>query len=80
LTIAVVGLGYVGLPLGLELGKKHCPLGFVLPKKKIAAYKRREMGIGKITDKLAPGGMSNDLKSVFDPDAIRSARARLWRL
>src|SRR3990170_8988165 len=39
-TIAVVGLGYVGLPLAVEFGKKHRTLGFDLSECKVAAYKR----------------------------------------
>ena len=33
-TIAVVGLGYVGLPLAVEFGKKYRTLGFDLSKEK----------------------------------------------
>ena len=40
LTIAVVGLGYVGLPLAVEFGKKHRTLGFDLSERKVAAYQR----------------------------------------
>jgi UDP-N-acetyl-D-galactosamine dehydrogenase len=39
-TIAVVGLGYVGLPLAVEFGKKHRTLGFDLAKEKVASYQR----------------------------------------
>ncbi|TMH30762.1 MAG: nucleotide sugar dehydrogenase [Betaproteobacteria bacterium] len=38
-TIAVVGLGYVGLPLAIEFGKKYPTIGFDLSRSKIAAYK-----------------------------------------
>lgn len=38
-TIAVIGLGYVGLPLAVEFGKKYKTLGFDLSEKKIAAYR-----------------------------------------
>ena len=40
LTIAVVGLGYVGLPLAVELGKKHRTIGFDLSPEKVASYAR----------------------------------------
>ncbi|HEX6361877.1 MAG TPA: nucleotide sugar dehydrogenase [Albitalea sp.] len=39
-TIAVVGLGYVGLPLAVEFGKKYRTLGFDLSAEKVAAYGR----------------------------------------
>src|SRR5438128_1116516 len=38
-TIAGVGLGYVGLPLAIEFGKKYPTIGFDLSRSKIAAYK-----------------------------------------
>ena len=39
-TIGVVGLGYVGLPLAVEFGKKFRTLGFDPSEKKIAAYRQ----------------------------------------
>ena len=39
-TIAVVGLGYVGLPLAVEFGKKYRTIGFDLSAQKIESYKR----------------------------------------
>ena len=39
-TIAVVGLGYVGLPLAVEFGKKFRTLGFDLSAEKVAGYQR----------------------------------------
>jgi len=38
-VVAVVGLGYVGLPLAVEFGKKYPTVGFDLSEKKIAAYR-----------------------------------------
>jgi UDP-N-acetyl-D-galactosamine dehydrogenase len=38
-TIAVIGLGYVGLPLAVEFGKKYRTLGFDLSAQKVAAYR-----------------------------------------
>ena len=39
-TIAIVGLGYVGLPLAVEFGKRYATIGFDLSVTKVAAYKR----------------------------------------
>ena len=39
LTIAVVGLGYVGLPLAVEFGKKKPTVGLDLSADKVAAYR-----------------------------------------
>jgi len=38
-VVAVVGLGYVGLPLAVEFGKRYPTIGFDLSEKKIAAYR-----------------------------------------
>lgn len=38
-TVAVVGLGYVGLPLAIEFGKKTDTIGFDVSKKKIESYR-----------------------------------------
>jgi UDP-N-acetyl-D-glucosamine/UDP-N-acetyl-D-galactosamine dehydrogenase len=39
-TIAVVGLGYVGLPLAVEFGKKYRTIGFDLSRDKVDSYRR----------------------------------------
>jgi UDP-N-acetyl-D-glucosamine/UDP-N-acetyl-D-galactosamine dehydrogenase len=39
-TLAVVGLGYVGLPLAVEFGKKYDTIGLDLSEEKIKAYKK----------------------------------------
>ena len=39
-VVAVVGLGYVGLPLAVEFGKKVETIGIDLSKEKIESYKR----------------------------------------
>ncbi len=39
-VVAVVGLGYVGLPLAVEFGKKYDTIGYDLSKAKIDSYRR----------------------------------------
>ncbi|MDY7544672.1 nucleotide sugar dehydrogenase [Glaciimonas sp. GNP009] len=39
-VVAVVGLGYVGLPLAVEFGKKRKTIGFDLSSRKITSYAR----------------------------------------
>jgi len=39
-TIAIIGLGYVGLPLAVAFGKKFETIGFDLNQDKIASYKK----------------------------------------
>ena len=38
-NVAIVGLGYVGLPLAISFGKKLNTLGFDISEKKILNYK-----------------------------------------
>ena len=45
-TIAVVGLGYVGLPLAVAFGRKRQTIGFDLDEQKLVNYRQR----------LDPGG------------------------
>jgi UDP-N-acetyl-D-galactosamine dehydrogenase len=48
-VIGVVGLGYVGLPLAVEFGKKIRTVGFDLSKEKIAAYLRHTDPTGEVS-------------------------------
>ena len=54
-TIAVIGLGYVGLPLAVEFGKKFKTYGFDLSTQKVAAYQRHVDPTGEVS--------SEDLRS-----------------
>jgi len=70
-TIAVVGLGYVGLPLAVEFGKKYRTIGFDLSPEKVAAYRRHVDPTGEVS--------SEDLKAAIrlemgtDPAALKEA-------
>ena len=48
-TVAVVGLGYVGLPLAVEFGKKYRTVGFDLSEEKISAYRRHIDPTGELS-------------------------------
>ena len=48
-TIAVIGLGYVGLPLAVEFGKKFKTYGFDLSTQKVAAYQRHVDPTGEVS-------------------------------
>ena len=48
-TIAVIGLGYVGLPLAVEFGKKFPTLGFDLAADKVASYARHIDPTGEVS-------------------------------
>jgi UDP-N-acetyl-D-galactosamine dehydrogenase len=70
-TIAVVGLGYVGLPLAVEFGKQHATIGFDLSQEKVAAYKRCVDPTGEVSsDELRA---ARHLSVTTDPAALRDA-------
>lgn len=48
-VVAVVGLGYVGLPLAVEFGKKQRTIGFDLSASKIASYQQRIDPTGEVS-------------------------------
>ena len=48
--IAVIGLGYVGLPLSLMFAKKHDVIGFDLDKKKIEALGKKKSYIADVSN------------------------------
>lgn len=48
-TIAVIGLGYVGLPLAIAFGKQHNTIGIDLSEEKINAYLQQHDPAGQIS-------------------------------
>jgi UDP-N-acetyl-D-glucosamine/UDP-N-acetyl-D-galactosamine dehydrogenase len=71
LKIAVVGLGYVGLPLAVAFGKKFSTLGFDISAKKIAAYERGQDPSGEIeTQELRA---ATNLTYSSEPSALADA-------
>lgn len=70
-VVAIVGLGYVGLPLAVEFGKKIETIGFDLSIEKIESYKRFCDPTGEMS--------SNDLRAAVHltvtPDPAMLARA-----
>ena len=70
-TVAVVGLGYVGLPLAVEFGKRHRTIGFDLSKEKVDSYRRHVDPTGEVsTDELRASKM---LEVGSDPAALAEA-------
>jgi len=69
--IAVVGLGYVGLPLAVAFGKQHATTGFDLSTEKVAAYKRGVDPTGEVSgDELRA---ARHLSVTSDPASLREA-------
>jgi UDP-N-acetyl-D-glucosamine/UDP-N-acetyl-D-galactosamine dehydrogenase len=48
-VVAVIGLGYVGLPLAVEFGKKYPTIGFDPSERKVAAYRDCHDPTGEVT-------------------------------
>ena len=70
-VVAVVGLGYVGLPLAVEFGKQYKTIGFDLSEAKIAAYRQYCDPTGEVAtyDLRA----ASQLEVTTDPDRLASA-------
>ena len=70
-TVAVVGLGYVGLPVALAFGRRFRTIGYDLSEAKIAAYRRGMDATGE----LDPAAFRAASKLMFtgDPAALREA-------
>ena len=66
-VVAVVGLGYVGLPLAVEFGKKHKTVGFDLSAAKIDSYRRFVDPTGEVS--------SEDLRAAVQLTATTDAAA-----
>jgi len=70
-TIAVVGLGYVGLPLAVEFGKKFRTIGVDLSAEKVACYKQHFDPTGEVsTEDLKAATL---LEMGTDPSALKEA-------
>lgn len=73
-VVAVVGLGYVGLPLAVEFGSKYRTIGYDLSETKIASYRNHCDPTGEVsTDKLKAATLltvSTDPASIRDADII----------
>jgi len=70
-TIAVIGLGYVGLPLAVEFGKKFKTLGFDLSVEKVAAYVRHVDPTGEVSSEDLRA--ATQLRCSTDPTVIGEA-------
>jgi UDP-N-acetyl-D-galactosamine dehydrogenase len=70
-TVAVVGLGYVGLPLAVEFGKKYRTIGFDLAEEKVAAYRRSVDPTGEVSTEEFKA--ASKLEVTTDPRALREA-------
>ena len=70
-TIAVVGLGYVGLPLAVEFGKKFKTIGYDLSEAKVDAYCKFNDPTGEVASEDLRS--ASKLECTTDPSRIASA-------
>jgi UDP-N-acetyl-D-galactosamine dehydrogenase len=69
--IGVVGLGYVGLPLAVEFGKRYRTIGFDLSQAKIDAYRKRVDPTGEVDKRDFEA--AEGLEVTTDATALRRA-------
>ena len=73
-VVAVVGLGYVGLPLAVEFGKRHRTIGLDLSDEKIEAYKRHVDPTGELSSEALRASTllepTTDAKRLAEADFI----------
>ena len=73
-TVAVIGLGYVGLPLAVEFGKKFKTIGFDLSQHKIDSYNRHIDPAGEVaSEDLKAAIRADGLEPTTDPRRLASA-------
>ena len=70
-VVAVVGLGYVGLPLAVEFGKKRKTVGFDMSKPKVESYRKFVDPTGELSE--ADLRAATQLTVTTDPAALASA-------
>jgi UDP-N-acetyl-D-galactosamine dehydrogenase len=70
-VVAVVGLGYVGLPLAIEFGKHHRTIGFDLSPAKVAAYLEQFDPTGEVPSEAFAAARL--LQPTTDPSALEEA-------
>jgi len=69
--IAVIGLGYVGLPVAVEFGKQYLTIGYDLKAHMVEAYKRNIDPTGELTaDELKA---ADKIEFTIDPERISIA-------
>lgn len=70
-VVAVVGLGYVGLPLAVEFGRLHPTVGFDLSAEKVAAYLRFNDPTGEVSEEKLRA--ASKLQPTTDPKRLAEA-------
>ena len=70
-VVAVVGLGYVGLPLAVEFGKKYKTIGYDLSAEKVESYRRFCDPTGEVSTEDLKA--ATQLSVSTDPTSLKEA-------
>ncbi len=70
-TIAIVGLGYVGLPLAVAFGRRRSTIGFDLNERKLAHYRAGNDPSGEVS----PQQLAEASQLEYTSDPVQLARA-----
>jgi len=70
-VVGVIGLGYVGLPLAIELGRHYPTIGFDLVEDKVAAYRQGRDPTGEVPEDGFRA--AEQLRFTTDPSRLREA-------
>jgi UDP-N-acetyl-D-glucosamine/UDP-N-acetyl-D-galactosamine dehydrogenase len=70
-VIAVIGLGYVGLPLAVEFGKRYRTIGFDLSREKVESYGLHVDPTGEVSTEDLKAAKS--FSATTEPAALREA-------
>jgi len=73
-NIAIIGLGYVGLPLAVELGKQYPSIGFDISKERIAALNE---GVD-VTLEMSTAEIAAAKQLVFTTDTTELSTANIY--
>ena len=72
-VIAVVGLGYVGMPLLIEFSKQYKTIGFDISRKKIESYRLGTDPNAEIPDQDMQFLLESESLLTYDPTALNGA-------
>ncbi len=70
-TIAIIGLGYVGLPVAVEFGKKYPTIGYDIKTQSIEAYKKNVDPTGEMSEEKLKA--ATHIEYTIDPEKISQA-------
>ncbi len=70
-TIAVIGLGYVGLPVAVAFGRQYPTIGYDIKKTNIEAYRAHHDPTGELTPEELKAAMF--LEYTADPERLNAA-------